>query len=133
MDVVKIYLIDDDETFRFLTKDIIASTNIPVKIKEFEYGKKALEQLEKNAKNPDKLPDVIFIDLYMPVMDGWQFLEEYASIINKLQKKIRLYFFSSSISPHDIEKARLLKLITDFIIKPIDDHKFLDIVKNLSM
>jgi CheY-like chemotaxis protein len=70
------------------------------------------------------------VDLRMPIMDGWEFLEEYDSIVNNLSKKNKLFVFSSSISPFDIEKAKNDANVTDFIIKPILKEKFIEILKD---
>ena len=130
--VKNIFLVDDDPTFIFLTKEIISTTNIETIIEEFSDGQEAIEYLKKNFDNNELLPDIIFLDLHMQIMDGWEFIEEYILLESKIQKKIILYIVSSSISPHDIERAKQLKVIKDFIIKPLEAHKFLEIVNSLS-
>lgn len=128
--VKNIFLIDDDTTFAFLTKRIILKTGIVTKINEFGDGQDAIEFLEKNIDHTEVLPDVIFLDLNMPIMDGWEFLEEYVTFEQKINKKIKLYIVSSSISPHDIERAKHFSVVTDFIIKPIIKEKFIEILAN---
>jgi CheY-like chemotaxis protein len=125
-----IFLIDDDKLFIFLLKKTIGLTGINTNITDFIDGRKALEYLSDNASIPENLPDVIFVDLRMPIMDGWEFLEEYDSIVNNLSKKNKLFVFSSSISPFDIEKAKNDANVTDFIIKPILKEKFIEILKD---
>lgn len=131
MSVAKnIFLIDDDKLFIFLLKKTIGLTGINTNVTDFIDGRKALEYLNDNASSPDKLPDVIFLDLRMPIMDGWEFLEEYGTIVEKLSKKNKLFVFSSSISPFDIEKAKNNPNVTDFIIKPILKEKFIEILND---
>lgn len=127
-----IFLIDDDATFVFLTKRIIASTAIATQIKEFGNGQEAIDFLMDNASDTEIMPDLIFLDLSMPIMDGWEFLEKYVSVEPQIQKKIKLYIVSSSISPHDIERAKYFSAVTDFIIKPLVKDKFIEIVDSLS-
>ncbi|OPZ98603.1 MAG: hypothetical protein BWY70_01181 [Bacteroidetes bacterium ADurb.Bin408] len=67
----------------------------------------------------------------MPVMDGWEFLEEYIMLQPKLEKKITIYIISSSINPRDIERASTINAVTDFIIKPVTREKFTEIIKQL--
>ena len=82
------------------------------------------KQIMETATDEDKLPDIIFLDLNMPVMDGWEFLNEFIKIKNSLHKKITLYVVSSSIDPRDLERAKSFNLVTDYLIKPIELKKF---------
>ena len=66
-----------------------------------------------------KIPDVIFLDLNMPIMDGWEFLDEFLKIPRSLKKRITLYVVSSSIDPRDINRAKSISLVEDYLIKPI--------------
>jgi CheY-like chemotaxis protein len=125
-----IYLVDDDKLFIFLLKKTIGLTGIPTQITDFPDGQSALDHIKSNAGDASMLPDVIFLDLRMPIMDGWEFLEEYKHIADTLAKKNRLYVFSSSISPYDIENAKNNPLVTDFIIKPILKEKFAEILSD---
>lgn len=127
-----IFMIDDDQTFVFLTKKVLRSVPYQVNIEEFEDGQQAIDFLKQNAGEQDLLPDVIFLDLSMPVMDGWEFIKEYKHLKPKISKVAQLYIVSSSISPHDIERSREIGIVTDFIIKPLAKEKFTEIVENLS-
>jgi CheY-like chemotaxis protein len=64
----------------------------------------------------------------MPVMDGWEFLDEYMLLDPAVRKKITLYICSSSISPHDLERAKSIGAVADFIIKPIAKEKFMEML-----
>lgn len=81
-------------------------------------GKEAIEAIRAGKA------DVMFLDLNMPVMDGWEFLNEFIKIKNNLNKKITLYVVSSSIDPRDLERAKSFNLVTDYLIKPIELKKF---------
>jgi CheY-like chemotaxis protein len=67
----------------------------------------------------------------MPIMDGWEFLEEYMLLSPELGRTITIYIISSSISPHDIAKAKSISLVTDFIIKPVSKEKLIEIFEKL--
>ncbi|GAB2692823.1 response regulator [Mucilaginibacter koreensis] len=129
--LTNVFVIDDDKTFVFLTKKIIQSAPYAVKIEEFNDGQQAIDYLRQNAGKHDMLPDVIFLDLSMPVMDGWEFINEYQHLQPSIAKDARLYIVSSSISPHDIERSRHLEVVADFIIKPLVKGKFAEIVESL--
>lgn len=124
-------LVDDDDTFVFITKRIIEKTDCVKEIKVFGNGLDALNYLKENLNSEYNLPEIIFLDLSMPIMDGWQFLDEFTSLESKRTSKIIIYICSSSISPHDIMKAKRMSAVTDFIIKPVTKDKFTEIVLTL--
>lgn len=121
-------LVDDDDTFVFITKKIIEKTNHVKEIKVFSNGLEALDYLKENLNSEYKLPDIIFLDLSMPIMDGWQFLDEFTTLETQKTSKIIIYICSSSISPHDIMKAKKMSAVSDFIIKPVTKDKFSEII-----
>ena len=123
-----IALIDDDPAFVFITEKIIEKTNHFKEVKVFDNGLNALNYLKENLNNDTHLPNIIFLDLSMPVMDGWQFLDEYALLEIKNKSKITVYICSSSISPYDITRAKSISEVTDFIIRPITKEKLTEIV-----
>ncbi|MCX2451752.1 response regulator [Pedobacter sp. PLR] len=123
----KFYLIDDDTIFVFLTRKTLQVANLSTDLTVFEDGKKALLDLELSADQPDLLPDVIFLDLNMPVLDGWGFLDEYLLLEPKMSKKIEIYIVSSSISPSELERSQSIPVVTDFLTKPLSRSKFVEI------
>ncbi len=129
---IKILLVDDDPTFVYLAKRIISSTGYHTQIIECADGQEAVEFIDKEIKNKVKLPDLILLDLSMPVADGWSFLKEYDQIESRLQKKIFLYIVSSSISPHDVERSKGFKTVKDFLIKPLLKEKVLEIFQTIT-
>ncbi len=120
-------IIDDDKIYVNLVKKIIEIKKLSENLLIYKNGKEALDYFKnimENATDENKLPDIIFLDLNMPVMDGWEFLNEFMKIKNNLNKKITLYVVSSSIDPRDLERARSFNLVTDYLIKPIELKKF---------
>lgn len=124
-------LVDDDDIFVFLTKKTIEQTNLVDLIKVFENGLDALNFLTENKNNVDALPEIILLDLSMPIMNGWQFLAEYTKLNPTIGKKITIYICSSSISPSDIARAKTISEVSDYIIKPITKDKLIDVIKKL--
>lgn len=124
-------IVDDDDIFVFLTTKIIEQTNLVDLIKGFGNGLDAINFLKENKNNVDALPDIILLDLSMPIMNGWQFLEEYNKLNPTIGKKITIYICSSSISPDDITRAKTISEVSDYIIKPITKDKLIDLIKKL--
>ena len=129
MEPTKFLLVDDDKIFVFLATKIIQSVDYPSTVEVFQDGLEILDHLKEIADKPDLLPDIIFLDLNMPVIDGWGFLKEYHSL--DVKKNISIYLVSSSISPHDIERAKEIPVVTDFIIKPLMKEKVVEVLSNL--
>lgn len=124
-----IYLVDDDDVFQFLTKKVIEESNLVSKIKIFNNGQEAIEDITDKYMKGSQLPEIILLDLSMPVMDGWEFLEEFNKIENN--HSIMIYVISSSISPKDVEKANSYSSVRDYIIKPITKVKFIELLNNI--
>ncbi|MBI1266134.1 MAG: response regulator [Cryomorphaceae bacterium] len=113
----KACIIDDDSIFLFGAKRMIESTSFCDELLVYRNGREALDSLNAMAKEEIELPSVIFLDINMPVLDGWQFLEEFEKIMN--EKIINIFILSSSIDPQDLKKAELFESIREFIHKPI--------------
>lgn len=112
----RIYIIDDDDIFVVLSKINLERLGYNGKVTFFENGADATEQIAIDLKTGN-LPDLILLDLNMPIVDGWQFLEYYQQLTPMPNTPI--YMLSSSIDPLDIEKAKQYKSVVDFVSKPI--------------
>ena len=124
------YIIDDDEIIFYLTKEIIKSVQFSKSTETFQDGLHAINNLKEAIKKKEPLPDVILFDLNMPVMDGWEFVEEFLRL--DLKKEIPLFVFTSSIDPADKEKANSFPTIKGFIQKPLTIHKLDKILRDIS-
>lgn len=131
MTMKKVVLVDDDQIFVYLTSKAIEQTHLIDLIRIFSNGLDAINFLKENSENANALPEIILLDLSMPIMDGWQFLEEYIRLQPRLAKTITIYIVSSSISPTDLLKAKNISAVSDYIIKPVTKEKLIEVVKNI--
>ncbi|HEY3405793.1 MAG TPA: response regulator [Ohtaekwangia sp.] len=125
-----IALVDDDQIFQLTASRTIKSTQLTDRILQFENGEEALDFLRNNLKNTDNLPDYIFLDINMPFVDGWMFMEDYIGLKNQLPKDILIYMVSSSIDPRDMNRAKQNPEIKQYIIKPVTREKFIELLSN---
>ncbi len=110
-------IIDDDPIFVFGTKKIMQYANFCSAFMIFHNGKEALTNLKSIISSGDQLPDIILLDLNMPIMDGWQFLDEFTKI--KTEKLITIYIITSSIDPADVERSKNYDNVENYLVKPI--------------
>jgi CheY-like chemotaxis protein len=114
-----IYMIDDDPIYLFLAKKLFIEQKFSQNTKTFENGKVAIESLLDSQNLKEKLPDIIFLDLSMPIMNGWEFLDSFnaAPIPNK--ENITIIVMSSSINPVEIDMIKSYPVVQDYIVKPL--------------
>lgn len=112
----EILLIDDDATSNLINEVIIKKSNLFNSIKTVIAAESGLNYL---LSNPDDLPKVIFLDINMPEMDGWEFLDKFAEIDKEIRDKIDIYMLSSSQNPDDIIRAVKNPFVKDFLSKPL--------------
>lgn len=124
-------LIDDDEIASFIGKKVIEQTKLVKQIKVFSGGQLAIDFLTKNAGQADLLPEIILLDLNMPCMDGFEFLEEYIQLKPSIGRIINIYVLSSSLASSDYDRIKNINGVSDFIVKPITKEKFEKIVEAL--
>lgn len=111
-----ILLIDDDEPTNFFSSLLLEDADCAENIQIAESGQRALKLLNSDV-NPS--PDLIFLDINMPAMDGWEFLERYKQLPIEHQGKIVIIMLTTSLNPDDREKASKIKEISGFETKPL--------------
>lgn len=118
---VNIMLVDDDEINNFITVKLIKKAFPDAVLSTYLNGKLAVDKLKSLFQdNPEKIPDYILLDINMPVMNGWEFLEEYKASNLDPEKKITIYILSSSVFSNDIDKAKSYESVANFISKPLN-------------
>jgi CheY-like chemotaxis protein len=124
-----ILLIDDDTVNNFIVTKNIELAGITKRIHTCLNGKDGIIFLDDCLeKREEHLPDVILLDINMPVMDGWDFLNEFGKYPESVQERVRIYVVSSSVHMADIERSRQYRCVKDFISKPIHKERLLSLV-----
>lgn len=116
-----VLLIDDNEIDNFINKKLIEKTGFAEKVDECRSGIAGLEYLRACEKGERPAPSIVFLDIMMPVMDGFEFLEEYEKLSPALREKIRVIMLSSTESFKDLNRANSNKNIFKFLNKPLSE------------
>ena len=116
-----IVLIDDDYISIFLTTKLLQRENFTDNITSFQLPQEAVYYLQNTL--PDQVPDVILLDLNMPIMSGWDFLDAIKPFESQLAGRCSIYILTSSLAPSDKLKAEEYSLVTSVIPKPLDGPK----------
>lgn len=114
---MKIFIVDDDQFSLFYTRYKLIAEGLSDDIETFQFPEEAFQLLISGSA--DHIPDIILLDLNMPVMDGWQFLEALAPYWPNIRKKCRIYVLTSSLDAADEVKAKENPMVTAFFDKPI--------------
>lgn len=122
-------LVDDDSTYTYSAKKILKDSPVFKKYIIFNDAEEALEHFKSVANDASQIPDVLFLDINMPLIDGWDFLEEFTKLKPSLEKNVTIYMVSTSIDPVDIERARTISDVAQYIVKPINIEQFEKIFK----
>lgn len=125
----RIMIIDDDEVNNFLCTKVINRSGLECNVESYLSGMLALRKIIDTDK--DLLPDLLFLDINMPVMNGWDFLEEFKKLDLENKENIKIIMLSSSIYQKDIEKAEEYEIVSDYVTKPLSIDKILEINRNL--
>ena len=126
-----VMLVDDNDTDNFIHKRVIELTGFAKNIVVKNSGKSALEYLESNKNNIANLPDVIFLDINMPIVDGFVFLFEYENFPEDLKHKCKIAILSSSDNKRDIDRIVDNEYVVNFITKPLSEEALADLKKLL--
>jgi len=132
-DKATVCIIDDDEIFQFITKKSFERLDRHDDLLFFLNGEDALVYMTGAIQGLNPKPDIIFLDINMPIMDGWDFLNELQNLNNIDGFKLpNIYMVSSSIDDKDLIKSKTFPIIKDYIVKPIKDVNIKEILNGLN-
>lgn len=118
---MKTYLIDDDSLAIYLTELLLRAEGFSNSICTFQSAEEALRTLV--AEKKEAVPEVVFLDLNMPAMDGWQFLDALAPYEDELRGNCHIYILTSSLALADLEKSKHYDLVAGLVHKPLDSEE----------
>ncbi len=124
-------IVDDDDIYQFTASMEIQKTNLVNKIIMFPNGLKALDYINIEKDNPGNLPDVIFLDVNMPMMDGWDFLKEFIIMKANLPKSIVIFMVSSSVDSRDVDRAHEISEVSGYMVKPMGKQRLTEVFNTL--
>lgn len=119
---LNIFLVDDDHIYQFTAKKTLEAMGFGEQVSIFMDGEAAINFIQSHLADKDALPDIIFLDINMPIMDGWQFVEEFKKL--DIGKDVALYMVSSSVDETDLKRSKEYRVINDYIIKPVGRNRF---------
>lgn len=126
-----IVLIDDDRFQVLSLKKIIDDTGLADEVVDFGNGQEALAYITGLTQAGSTLPDIIFLDINMPVMGAWKFLDAYGRLKRLLYKPIAIYLVTSSTDGLDMGKSRHYETVKGYIVKPATKEKVYEVLKSV--
>lgn len=124
----QICIIDDDDICTVIMKKNISKLYPQLAVASYKHGQEALDAFMKMKHDEQELSCVIFLDLNMPVLDGWEFLEIFTTLVRRAKKQVSIYVISSSISNDDRVRASSYNEVSGYLLKPITRNTLLDVV-----
>ncbi len=123
----RVLLIDDNDIDNFINERMITTNLFAQEVIIKNSAEAALQYLRDNQGNTAVLPELIFLDLNMPVMDGFGFLTEFEKLSEEIRKNAKVIVLSSSISPEDINRASTNPYVVKYVNKPLNE-KYLEAI-----
>ena len=126
---MRVLLVDDDKICNFITEATLNRLGVTEQIHAVLNGKEALEYINHMLTGDRLLPDVILLDLNMPLMNGFQFIESFRKLDFPKKEEIKIVVLTSSENPEDIVEVKKLG-VDHYLTKPIKENKLLEILEN---
>ena len=121
-------LVDDNPDDNFFHERVIKKTDAADVVVAMQTGRDALEYLKSKKEEGDLHPDLIFLDINMPGMNGWEFLEEYDKLDEKFKSRAIVIMLTTSENPDDKMKAKAMNIASDFRTKPLTQQMLEEII-----
>lgn len=112
-------IVDDDRISSFVIQRMFESAECSARVLCFTGGNSLLQHMRTHTNDPDELPDVITMDIYMPISTGWETLKELEELLPALSKTPSIYMLSSSTDPKDVDLASLSPIVKRYMVKPV--------------
>lgn len=126
-----ILLVDDDEPTNYLHEMLIRENNLAKNVDIVNTGREAIDYLKTKQERSYPCPDLIFLDINMPIMNGWKFLEEYRKLPKEQRGNIVIFMLTTSLNPEDSKKTAEIEEVQGFISKPLTLELYRDMYEGI--
>lgn len=123
---INLLVIDDDDINIFIIKKIVEKTGFEINMVAKSNGLQAIDYIKETIAEHKPLPHLVLIDINMPVMNGWEFVEAYQTL--NIEEIVDLYILSSSVYENDIEKTKSYQSVKGFISKPLSIERLKELI-----
>jgi CheY-like chemotaxis protein len=127
MKLKHLLLVDDDPTTNFFNEHLIGKMNIFSDIHVAENGQVALDKI-KELEERGESPDMILLDINMPIMNGFEFLDQYEKLNDKVKSSVVVCMLTTSLAKEDLEKSKEYDVLSDYIDKPLYEAKMRELI-----
>ncbi|MFN8393593.1 MAG: response regulator [Bacteroidia bacterium] len=124
-----VLLVEDDDTINFYNEFLLTSRGLTDSVSVAENGREALEYLSKAGNGEAQVPDLILLDINMPVMNGFEFIEQYERLPEHWKSKILVVMLTTSLHPDDMNRAKQHPVIAEYFYKPLMETKLSELVE----
>jgi CheY-like chemotaxis protein len=122
-----VMLVDDNETDNFIHRRVIELTEFTGNIVIKDTGRAALDYLNLYKDKKESLPDIIFLDLNMPVLDGFGFLSEFQKFSEEVKNKCKIVILTSSNNKNDFDHVKKYGFVKNYFTKPLSEESLYNI------
>ncbi|MFN3528819.1 MAG: two-component system response regulator [Bacteroidia bacterium] len=125
---MRVLIIDDDPILIMVCTRLMKITGFSLEVSAAKEGREGMEQIKDQlANDPDALPEIILLDINMPVMNGWEFLDEFVTMLADFPRYIPVFMLSSTIDQADFDKAKTYEVVKGFYSKPLTKENLSEI------
>ncbi|MEO8116560.1 MAG: response regulator [Bacteroidota bacterium] len=126
-----ILVIDDDQIYRYMANKMLLATGLTDEIIFCKNGAEGWKVIKDKLVSKEILPDIIFLDINMPVMNGWEFLKKISPVLKNADQKIQIYIVTSSQDENDLEHSGKFDCISGYLVKPVMNQTFSEILSSV--
>jgi CheY-like chemotaxis protein len=129
---IKILLVDDDEITNFLSREVLQLHFTEAEITTVTNGEEALEFLASQLNENKPLPNIMLLDINMPLMNGWEFLEKLAEGNKHDYSSINIFMYTSSVYFEDLNRAKKNGLLKNILTKPLNNEGIQEMISSVN-
>lgn len=116
-------VIDDNDVDLYISKRVMEKSSFAEEVLLMDSAKEALAYLDTHAENADELPALIFLDINMPEMNGFEFLDEYVKLADRIKRKCIIMMLTTSVHPQDKARVDGNPYVSRYLNKPLNEER----------